>query len=233
MREAIQVELKRVFEDFKTVQHVPKSQVEEDVRRFGAVKVHLKDALIPVKVKYNTEGELTKIKARFVVTDRVVDGKMPDVYAPAISGDTVRYTCNLQLQIRGVAAVKDVQGAYHHGKPRDPGHPNGRSLYARVAPGLKEFGYPRWVDGVEYVVKIVGNVPGRQDAGVVWGDAYTTFLKECGFTQSVVDRRLRSNSVASACCLTSGGSWRRSLKTGSSTPGRASTHPWWRERSSG
>jgi hypothetical protein len=126
VREAIQVELKRVFEDFKTVQHVPKSQVEEDVRRFGAVKVHLKDALIPVKVKYNTEGELTKIKARFVVTDRVVDGKMPDVYAPAISGDTVRYTCNLQLQIRGVAAVKDVQGAYHHGKPRDPSHPIGR-----------------------------------------------------------------------------------------------------------
>ena len=39
-------------------------------------------------------------------------------------------------------------------------------------------------------MKIVGNVPDRQDAGVVWGDAYTTFLKECGFTQSAVDRRL-------------------------------------------
>ena len=39
VREAIQVELKRMFEDFKTVQHVPKSQVEDDARRFGAVKV--------------------------------------------------------------------------------------------------------------------------------------------------------------------------------------------------
>ena len=126
-----------------------------------------------------------------MVTDCVVDGKMPDSFSPAVTGDTVRYTCNLQLQIKGVAVVKDVHGAYRHGTPRDPRHPNRRALYARVAPGLKEFGYPRWVDGVEYVLKIVGNVPGRQDAGVVWGEAYTKFLtKECGFSQSAVDRRL-------------------------------------------
>ena len=41
------------------------------------------------------------------------------------------------------------------------------------------------------MLKIVGNVPGRQDAGVVWGKAYTEFLtKVCGLKQSLVDRRL-------------------------------------------
>ena len=104
--------------------------MEDDVRRFGAVKVHLKDALMPVKVKYNTEGELTKIKARFVVTDRVVDGKMPDTFSAAVTGDTVRYTCNLQLQIKGVAVVKDVQGAYSRGVP--PWHAAGPQSPERV-----------------------------------------------------------------------------------------------------
>jgi hypothetical protein len=38
-----------------------------------------------------------------------------------------------------------------------------------------------------------GNIPGRQEqeAGKIWGEEYTRFLtKDCGITQSQVDRRL-------------------------------------------
>jgi hypothetical protein len=60
-----------------------------------------------------------------------------------------------------------------------------------VAPRLKEFGYPCWRSGVEYVLRIFGDVPSRQDSGEGWGNAYAKFLKkECGYAQSVVDWRL-------------------------------------------
>jgi hypothetical protein len=49
------------------------SQVLDDVRRLGAVKVQLKESLIPVKVKYNTKGELAMTKAQFLLIKRAVD----------------------------------------------------------------------------------------------------------------------------------------------------------------
>lgn len=52
----------------------------------------LLDALTPIKLKTNVDGDPTKVKARFVVTDRVADGRMGDVYAPAVQQDTVRYS---------------------------------------------------------------------------------------------------------------------------------------------
>jgi hypothetical protein len=191
IRPAVQAEITRVFETHKSVIHVPESEMAKDLAQYGSVKVLLRDALIPIKAKTNVDGDLTKIKARFVVADRVIDGRMDDVYAPAVQQDTVRFTKNIELQIRGVSAVKDVEGAYLHGKPHDPASPRGRVLYARVPDGLEEFGYPRVLNGVRHVLKIQGNVPGRQDAGVIWGKAYTDFLvKDCGLKQSAVDRRL-------------------------------------------
>ena len=64
----------------------------KDVARYGALKVKLLDALTPIKLKTNVDGDPTKVKARFVVTDRVADGRMGDVYAPAVQQDTVRYS---------------------------------------------------------------------------------------------------------------------------------------------
>ena len=47
------------------------------------------------------------------------------------------------------------------------------------------------MNGMKYLLKIVGNVPGPQDAGVIWGKAYDEFLKaDCRLEQSIVDRRL-------------------------------------------
>jgi hypothetical protein len=61
-----------------------------------------------------------------------------------------------------------------------------------VPPGWEEFGYPqRRSDGTVMYFEIVGNLPGRQDAGRVWGDCYTSFMLDtCKFEQSIVDRRI-------------------------------------------
>jgi hypothetical protein len=187
----VQAEITRVFDTHRSVEHVPESEMLVDRANLGVAKVLLRDALIPIKAKFNVDGEMTKMKARFVVADRVSDGRMGDVYAPAVQQDTVRFAKNLELQMGGVSAVKDVEGAYLHGAPHDPASPRGRALYARVPDGLEEFGYARVVNGVRHVLRIRGNVPGRQDAGVIWGKAYTDFLtSKCGLTQSIVDRRL-------------------------------------------
>ena len=39
-------------------------------------------------------------------------------------------------------------------------------------------------------LKVVGNVPGLQNACVMWAGDLTAFLLEFGFAQSTVDRRL-------------------------------------------
>ena len=188
---SVRAEIKRVFETHKSVEHVPATEMAADVARYGSVKVLLRDALIPIKAKFNAAGDFTKMKARFVVADRVADGRMGDVYARAVQQDAVRYTLNIELQMKGVSAVKDVEGAYLHGKPLDPSTARGRALYARIPRGLEQFGYADRVNGMKYLLKIVGNVPGRQDAGVIWGKAYDEFLKaDCGLEQSIVDRRL-------------------------------------------
>ena len=40
------------------------------------------------------------------------------------------------------------------------------------------------------IPQVVGNVPGLQNAGVMWAGEFTAFFLEFGFTQSIVDRRL-------------------------------------------
>jgi hypothetical protein len=87
----------------------------------------------------------------------------------------------------------DVPGAYYHGKPPGPDEPGGRVLFANVPKGFEEFGifntHPE--TGERMLLRIRGNLPGRQEAGVTWNKEYTRFLvDECGFTKSVVDRQV-------------------------------------------
>ena len=68
-----------MFENHESVKHVPAAEMAADVAKYGSVKAILRDALIPIKAKYNAAGEFTKMKARFVVADRVADRRMGDV----------------------------------------------------------------------------------------------------------------------------------------------------------
>ena len=44
--------------------------------------------------------------------------------------------------------------------------------------------------GVPIILKVVGDVPGLQNAGVMWAEEFTRFLTKFGFAQSIVGRRL-------------------------------------------
>ena len=44
--------------------------------------------------------------------------------------------------------------------------------------------------GEPVLLQIAGNVPGLQNAGVMWAEEFTAFLLGFEFTQSIVDRRL-------------------------------------------
>jgi hypothetical protein len=57
---------------------------------------------------------------------------------------------------------------------------------------MEEYGFPQYDEnGQRNLLEITGNIPGRQEAGKIWGEEYTRFLtEECGMIQSQVDRRL-------------------------------------------
>jgi len=84
------------------------------------------------------------------------------------------------------------------GKPSPPEAPGGRALFVRVPNGFSALGDAEADDqGRPMYFEVVGNLPGRQDAGRIWGECYDKFLQEelqkligVGFTPSVVDPRV-------------------------------------------
>ena len=112
-------------------------------------------------------------------------GRLADVYAPSVQQDTVRKQVNLELHLDGFTIVVDAANAYHHGKPCDPRSPNGRHICA-LAKGVEllDLDHTRFAAGMKTVLGIPGNVPGLQNAGVVWGEDFGMFLADEGFTAS-------------------------------------------------
>ena len=69
-------------------------------------------------------------------------------------------------------------------------------MFARISPGWAGLGteqglcFEETQGGVPMIPRVVGNVPGLQNAGLMWAEVPTRFLKGFGFKQSIVDRRL-------------------------------------------
>ena len=74
--------------------------------------------------------------------------------------------------------TKDVGGAYLFGKSTPPTAPGDRFLIVPVPPGFGQFGdYPEKDEqGRQNNFEVVGNLPGRQDAGRIWGGCFDEFL---------------------------------------------------------
>ena len=85
----------------------------------------------------------------------------------------------------------DVGGAYFHGTPTPP-EEGGRAVFAEVPKYLHKFGAYQTHNeqGHKNYLRILGNMPGRKDAGAIWARRYDSFLLGIGMRQSVVDRRL-------------------------------------------
>ena len=83
-----------------------------------------------------------------------------------------------------------------HGKQPDIGKPSGRAIFAPISPGWAGLGakhercFDEYQRGEPMLLQVAGNVPGLQDADVMWAKEPTAFLLGFGFKQSIVDRRL-------------------------------------------
>jgi len=85
----------------------------------------------------------------------------------------------------------DVGGAYFHGTPPTM-EEGGRMVYAVVPEWLQDFGpyRERNPDGSRNLLRIIGNMPGRCDAGRIWQRHNDKFLQGYGLRQTLTDRRL-------------------------------------------
>ena len=153
--------------------------------------------VVPFKKKRNADSAVTRKKARITAGDLVSSGKIPDTFSASLAGETSRYIAQIELQNKGARTVqRDVGGAYFHGKQPDIEKPSGRAISAPIPPGWAELCAKHGLcfderrRGELMILQIVGNLPGLQNAGVIWAEEFTSFLLGFGFKQSNVDRRL-------------------------------------------
>ena len=198
-RDAIGAELHRTcVQIFKTMEqptllHVPVSDRTKAIRQFGAMTVETKGLVMVLKEKRDSEENTTKRSARTTVADVApTRTRSASTFAACVLGGSVRGICQDAVDAEGgELVVVDVPGAYYNGKPTPPGEPGGRVIYMHIPRGLEEFGYPQFNEhGERMLFRVLGNLPGRRDAGNIWGREYGEFMRSEGFVASVVDRRV-------------------------------------------
>ena len=202
-------ELKRTFVDVfpgqegPTILYVPESHRADAIARYGDMLVESKHVVIVLKAKVKPDGVFDRFTWRITYADKAPSHhRQENTFAACVNSSSVRAICQDAVELdpaeRGADASRavglladDVEGAYYIGNSPKEGEPGFRVLYGFVPSGLADFGYPQKnAKGERMLFFIRGNLPGRRDAGQIWGKVFTSFLLREGFTQSVVDRRV-------------------------------------------
>jgi hypothetical protein len=190
-REALTKEIKRV-EHFAAWWLVSGKAYHTATRSLGRHRVSLGFIVCVLKQKTDPDGIPTSRKGRITLSDPASADVHVDTYSACIDDITDRVIACVALRLGLQCDVADVSGAYFHGRPI-PTSQGGRELYAVVPPWLREFGdYPTHdAQGRPNYLFMVGNFPGRRDAGPNWQRVYDAFLiDDMQMRQSIVDRRL-------------------------------------------
>ena len=198
-KEKLREELTHVIEVKKALVLVSNEEYRKDMARYGE-RCETKNILTPATEKLMADGSHARLKVRLVIADIRGVFQIERTFSATVNDESIRFLESFLLGRPGaVRRVLDVKGAYFEGKVPTP-EMGGRVLYARVPAGWKEFGYSEHSEstGKPNYFKVVGNVPGRQDAGVIWQDEYDSWLFGQNFTQSVVDRRVFFKSISRA-----------------------------------
>jgi hypothetical protein len=205
LKAACKAELVRVLEtpfpgnNTPTILVVPFSRYREDLAKYGPSVVQIKSIVMPIRAKHTPGGEFIKVAARVTYGDVSMGAKAPQTYSACVGAPTVLGFANTSVQDTAPGrpparlVPNDVPGAYYMGTPPAPHELGGRSLFAPVPRGWDEFGYHDrdQETGERNLLHVVGNLPGRAEAGVTWNKVYTKWmLEECRFSQSIVDRQL-------------------------------------------
>ena len=179
--------------DQPAILYVPVSDRTEAILQFGAMTVETKGPVLVLKEKRDSEENTTKRSARTTIADVApTRTRSASTFAACVLAGSVRGICQDAVEDEsGDLAVVDVPGAYYNGKPTPPWEAGGRVLYMHIPRGLKEFGFPQFNEhGERMLFRVVENLPGRRDAGLIWGREYGEFMRSEGFVASVVDRRV-------------------------------------------
>jgi hypothetical protein len=168
-------------------------RLRELEKEYGTDRVDLRYMIYQCKVKHNAKGEVTKYKVRGCVADSTDLKKVDDTFSAAVLPVSRRLVAQvLAMFPHATSAQNDVQGAYYYGTPTAY-EDGGRILLCHIPDELVEYGFPQHDEnGNRNYIEVVGNIPGRQEAGRIWGDEYTSFLtgSSCALSQSEVDRRI-------------------------------------------
>jgi len=188
--QAVKSEIDRVVDQFKVMHLVSAAEVRDAVRCYGRGRVEMRKLVLLITMKRSaTTGEETRPKGRLALADLVCLGEVKDKFSATVALGTVKFLANVTLGRGGRFYTLDVAGAYLHGKPLQPAD-GGRVIFVPVPPGFAQFGFPEFdSNGNRNYFAITGNLPGRQDAGLIWQECNDEFLRGFGFTQSEVDRR--------------------------------------------
>ena len=198
-RDKLRDELEHVISVKKALLLVPHHEYRADKKQYGD-RCEVKHLLMPATEKLMADGTPARLKVRIVLADIRGIFQIDRTFSATVNDDSIRFYESFLLGRKGAKRrVLDIKGAYFEGKVPTP-EEGGRVLYARVPLGWEEFGFPMVdsVTGEPNYFRVVGNVPGRQDAGVIWQDEYDKLLFEQDFSQSVVDRRIFYKSIVKA-----------------------------------
>ena len=165
---------------FNTIKVVPMAAFDERVRERGASNVKLIPSVMPLTIK----AVSGRIKARFCACEMRTHGASPDTKSPAAQLCSVRWHGCLTLIFKMKSKQLDATRAYCHGK-RDPSSP---SIFLRLPSMWSAMGYPtKDCDGRPYLIEVIGNLYGTQQAGRIFWQFMRAFLLDIGFVQSDVE----------------------------------------------
>ena len=148
-------------------------------------------AVLAFRAKVKPDGTHDVKKARVTIADKADAAAPCQYYAGCANPVAVRLATQLRLQMpEGVQTTVDVSAAYFHGEPTPP-EEGGRIIYAKVCKWLAlYFGYATHDHmGRRNILRIVGNVPGRRDAGRIWACRNDRFLTGYGLVATAYDPR--------------------------------------------
>jgi hypothetical protein len=187
---AVKSEIERVALTFEAIR--PRSAAEWRAARakYAGRFEDRKPVVVVTEKRSKDTRETARIKMRLAIADLVSLGEVKEKFSATVALGVVRFVANATLGRKGKLYTLDVAGAYLHGKPLTP-EQGGRVLFAKVPPGFEQFGYYEFdpVTKEQNYFQVTGNLPGRQDAGLIWQVCNDKFLVDFGFQQSIVDRR--------------------------------------------
>ena len=189
--DAMAKEVKRV-ESFAAWRLVPISEYHKARRDLGDDNANVAYIVTAQTIKTDADGSLRSLgvanKFRITLADKchlTVDSI--ETYSCCVDDITNRLMTLLAPMLGAEQTTIDISAAYFHGLPSLL-----RRLFSVVPWWLKFFGdYPeRDAQGRRSLLEIVGNMPGRRDAGRIWQTRLDGFLLSYGMRQLITDRRV-------------------------------------------